>query len=186
MFNYSKITKVPQMDFSNAANLSYLFGNCSITEANINTDKAGAISNLFSSCKYLHTVSEMNVSNVTSNVSQYSSPFYTCYALRNFGGFKGLKVNMYIGDCRILSYESLMNVINKLADGVSGKTLYLHQDCVNQLSDDDIAIATNKGWSISPARTITEPVVVTNLNQIPSTTYQITPRTYDFSQYSGS
>jgi hypothetical protein len=106
--------------------------------------------------------------------------------LRYFGGFKGLKVNMYLDKCYSLSYESLMNVINKLADGVSGKTLYLHQDCVNMLSDDDIAIATSKGWSISPARTITEPVIVTTLNQIPSTTYQITSRTYDFSQYSGS
>lgn len=186
MFNYSKLTKIPQMDFSNAANLSYLFGNCLITEANINTDNASTIQNLFSSCKNLHTVSEINASKVTSNMSQYSSPFYGCSALRNFEGFKGLKVNMYLDNCVSLSYESLMNVINKLEDGVSGKTLYLSQDCVNQLSDDDIAIATNKGWSISPARTITEPVVVTDLSQIPKTTYQITPRTYDFSQYSGS
>jgi hypothetical protein len=54
------------------------------------------------------------------------------------------------------------------------------------LSDDDIAIATNKGWSISPARTMTEPVVVTELSQIPNRTYQISPRNYDFSQFNGT
>jgi hypothetical protein len=187
MLAYSGIEEVPQIDFSNVTSLNNLFYNCkSLYKANINTKSASNINYLFGGCDKLHTVSEINASNVTSNISQYSSPFYTCYALRNFEGFKGLKVNMYISDCRILSYESLMNVINKLADGVSGKTLYLNQDCVNMLSDDDIAIATNKGWSISPARTMTEPVVVTELSQIPNRTYQISPRNYDFSQFNGT
>lgn len=187
MFAYSGIEEIPQIDFSNATGLTNIFFNCkSLYKANINTKSASNINYLFGDCDKLHTVSEINASNVTTNISQYSSPFYTCYVLRNFEGFEGLKVNMYISDCRSLSYESLMNVINKLVDGVSGKTLYLSQDCVNMLSDDDIAIATNKGWSISPARTITEPVIVTALSQVPSATYQITPKTYDFSQYSGS
>lgn len=122
-----------------------MFNYCIITEANINTSSATKIDNLFGECKALQTVSEIDASNITSNISKYSSPFYNCYALKNFDGFKGLKVNMYLDKCYSLSYESLRNVINKLADGVSSKTLYLAQDSVNQLSDDDIAIATNKG-----------------------------------------
>lgn len=54
------------------------------------------------------------------------------------------------------------------------------------MSDDDIAIAVNKGWTVSPAKSITEPKVVQYLNITPSTTYHITPKTYDFSQYTGA
>lgn len=145
MFDNSKISTIPPIDFSNASDLSNVFTYCIITEANINTRSATKIDSLFSNCAALQTVSEIDASNITSNISKYSSPFYYCYALRNFDGFKGLKVNIYLTDCYSLSYESLMNVINKLSDGVSSKTLYLAQDSVNQLSDDDIAIATNKG-----------------------------------------
>lgn len=187
MFAYSGIEETPQIDFSNTTGFANTFYNCqSLHKANINTKSATNINNLFGNCQYLSTVSELDTSSLTTDTSKYVSPFYSCATLRNFDGFKNLKVTMYLDDCRILSYESLINVINKLTDGVSGKTLYLHQDCVNMLSDDDIAIATSKGWSISPARTITEPVIVTALNQIPISTYQINPRIYDFSQYSGS
>ena len=188
MFYKTNVTTNPPLNTSKVTTMQNMFANCTnLTEIkDLDTSSATRIDSMFNSCSKLQTVSELDCSKLTSDNSSYSSPFNNCYLLRYFGGFKGLKVNMYLDKCYSLSYESLMNVINKLADGVSGKTLYLFQDLVNQLSDDDIAIATSKGWSISPARTITEPVVVTNLNQIPSTTYQITPRTYDFSQYSGS
>jgi hypothetical protein len=145
MFDNSKLSTIPPINFSNTSDLSKVFAYCKITEANINTSSATKIDNLFGNCEALQTVSEIDASNITSNISKYSTPFYYCYSLRNFDGFKGLKVNMYLTDCYILSYESLTNVINKLADGVSSKTLYLTQDSVNQLSDDDIAIATSKG-----------------------------------------
>lgn len=188
MFSRTVITTNPPLNTSKATTVQEMFGYCSnLTEVkDLDTSSATNIGSLCTYCPKLQSVSELDCSKVTSAISAYNAPFYYCYLLRNFGGFKGLKVNMYLNDCYSLSYESLINVINKLADGVSGKTLYLHQDCVNMLSDDDIAIATSKGWSISPARTITEPVVVTDLNQIPSSTYQISPRTYDLSQYSGS
>lgn len=188
MFSRADFTTNPPLNTSKVTAAQEMFAYCSnLTEVkDLDTSSATNIGSLCLYCSKLQSVSELDCSKVTSTISAYNSPFYYCNLLRNFGGFKGLKLNMYLDSCYSLSYESLMNVINKLADGVSGKTLYLHQDCVNMLSDEDIAIATNKGWSISPARTITEPVVVTNLSQIPSTTYQITPRTYDFSQYSGS
>jgi hypothetical protein len=53
------------------------------------------------------------------------------------------------------------------------------------LDDEDIAIATAKGWSISPAKTQNAPIVITEQSQIPKNKYQINSRLYDFSQYSG-
>jgi hypothetical protein len=106
--------------------------------------------------------------------------------LRHFGGFKNLNKSIYVNNCHCLSYESLLNIINGLADGVSGQTLTLTQDLVNLLSDEDIAIATNKGWSISPAKSIASPIVVTDSSQVTSSTYTIAPRNFDFSQHSGA
>ena len=177
------------MNTSNVTNFENAFSNCSklLTVDEIDTSNATSISSMFYRCEKLTDLCEIDTTKCNpSYVSEYNNPLYYCRSLRNFGGFKNYSVNLYAKDAYVLSYESLMNVINKLADGVSGKTLYLHQDCVNMLSDDDIAIATNKGWSISPAKTITGPVVVTNLSQIPMATHQINPRLYDFSQYSGS
>ena len=187
MFNKTNITTNPPLNTSKATTMQNMFANCiNLTEIkDLDTSSATRIDSMFNGCSVLQTVSELDCSKLTSGSSSYSSPFSGCFMLRNFEGLKNIKVNMHLDKCYSLSYESLMNVINKLTDGVSGQTLYLHQDCVNQLSDDDIAIATNKGWSISPARTITEPVVVTKLSQIPNSTYQITPKTYDFSQFNG-
>ena len=124
-----------------------MFGNCQKLKEVTNFDSSNAtkMTTLFSNCTKLQTVSELDTSKITSNFSSYNNPLYNCYALRNFEGFKGLKVTMYLDSCYSLSYDSMINVINKLESGVSGKTLYLNQDLVNQLSDDDIAIATSKG-----------------------------------------
>lgn len=166
-----------------------IFGGCNnLTEldlSNLDTSNVTNIISMVGNCQNIETLSEIDVIKVTSNQSSYSGPLYYCVSLRNFGGLKNCKVTYYADTCYSLSYESLLNMINGLADGVSGKTLYLTQDCVNQLNDSDIEIATNKGWSISPAKTITETIVVTDLSVIPSNTQQITPKTYDFSQFSG-
>lgn len=133
----------------------------------------------------LKYIPELDCSSNTTVYDSYGSPISNCLLLRDFGGFKGMNKSIYVSTAYSLSYESLLNIINGLADGVSGQTLTLHKDIVNQLSDDDIAIATNKGWTVSPAKTITSTVTVTDLTQVPANTTVITPRTYDFSQYAG-
>lgn len=101
--------------------------------------------NMFQNCKVLSSIPELDCSSNTSTYSQYNGPLYGCESLKNFGGFKGLNKSVYCNENYCLSYESLLNIINGLADGVSGQTLTLSRDLVNQLTDDDIAIATNKG-----------------------------------------
>lgn len=140
---------------------------------------------MFKDCQNLEAIPELDCSSNTSTYSKHTTPLYGCTILRNFGGMKGIKTSIYFNEVYCLSYESALNIINGLSDGVSGQTLTLHKDVVNQLSDDDIAIATNKGWTVSPAKTITSPILVTDNNQVTGV-YQITPRTYDFSQYTGT
>jgi len=80
----------------------------------------------------------------------------------NLGGFKNLGMqksvsnttgNYFLGASSKLTKESVMNVINNLYDrktaGYSVLTLKLHANTLALLSDEEKAIATNKGWILS-------------------------------------
>lgn len=141
---------------------------------------------IFYNCNNLRTIPALDCTSNTSTSSSYNSPVGNCTSLRTFGGLIGMNKSFYCSGSDVLSYESLLNVLNGLADGVSGQTLTLNEVLVNLLSDEDIAIATNKGWSVSPSRTITSPIVVTDLKQVSASTARTNPNIYDFSQYNGN
>ena len=63
------------------------------------------------------------------------------------GGFTGLKVNLNLSSCPLLTKESILNVFNKAANvKSSSKTLTLGSTNLSKLTDAEKAIATNKGW----------------------------------------
>lgn len=64
---------------------------------------------------------------------------------------KGLRSNPHIQAANNLNRESLRAIINGLADmsEYSPQTLQLHANAKAKLTEEDIAIATNKGWSIA-------------------------------------
>lgn len=81
--------------------------------------------------------------------------------LTHLGGFRNLgkassvsntNSNYFLNYAPNLTYESVINVLNGLYDrasaGLSVLTLKLHANHLAMLSEDDIAIATNKGWTI--------------------------------------
>ena len=86
-----------------------------------------------------------------------------CPSIKNLGGFinYGMKSNATsitssnagLLPCNNLTHTSLMNIINNLYDrataGYSVLTIKFHPDALARLSDDDIAIATSKGWTIT-------------------------------------
>jgi hypothetical protein len=81
--------------------------------------------------------------------------------LTHLGGFRNLgkassvsntNGNYFMAYAPNLNYQSVLNVLNGLYDrasaGLSVLTLKLHANHLAMLSEDDIAIATNKGWTI--------------------------------------
>ena len=81
--------------------------------------------------------------------------------LTQIGGFRNLgkassvsntNGNYFMIMAPNLNYQSVLNVLNGLYDrasaGLSVLTLKLHANHLAMLSEDDIAIATNKGWTI--------------------------------------
>lgn len=134
------LTKIPKFDFSNG----YLFTSC------------------FQSCSALEEIPELNFSKATS----IGSMFYGCSKLKTLGGFKDLgkdystsqsanrsNYTLDLSYSTVLTYESLMNVINKLYDiaskGCKTQSLKLSSTSLALLSESDIAIAVNKGWSVT-------------------------------------
>ena len=60
---------------------------------------------------------------------------------------KGWQHSTSFSNDKKLSRESLLSILNNLSV-VSGETLTLGSVNLAKLTDDDIAIATNKGWSV--------------------------------------
>ena len=108
------------------------------------------VGGMFFSCRSLKYVPLLDFSNVTDNNTLI---FKDCFELENLGGFKDMKVDLPLNDCYKLTHDSLMNVINNLydlsANGLSSKTLNLGSTNISKLTEDEIAIATNKGWIVS-------------------------------------
>ena len=163
MFSYcSSLTTVPQFDTSSATNMSSMFNNCEslTTVPQFDTSSVTNMSSMFSYCSSLTTVPQFD----TSKVSSISSMFSSCTNLTDVGGLinLGMQSNLstptskYSGifyNCKNITRESVINIFNGLYDraaaGYSNLTLIFEPDVINRLTEDDIAIATNKGWTIS-------------------------------------
>lgn len=100
-------------------------------------------------------MSTWDFSNATSNNSKQI--FTNCKNLTTFSGFPNMPLSYSLSDCGKLTYESAMNCINGLYDLTQGGTItdYTPQTLSFStatralLSDEDIAVATAKGWNIA-------------------------------------
>jgi len=113
---------------------------------------------MFRSCKGLTSldVSNFDTSNVT-NMGLYD--FYGIFASdnrlatvtfgNNWGSNEGLS-KIKLGDGNGLNKASVLDLFNKLATRTNSPTLSLNNNEVkSQLTEEEIAIATNKGWVVS-------------------------------------
>ena len=164
MFNgCSSLTTIPQLDTSSVTNMQVMFNGCSslTTIPQLDTSKVTSMSNMFSNCSSLTTIPQLDASSVTYIGFMFSSN----YKLTDMGGLKNLgmaylttqSANHYQYTLGLsyspLTYDSLMNVINNLYDiaskGCNTQRLVLGSKNLSKLTEEEIAIAQNKGWSIS-------------------------------------
>lgn len=138
-FRNSGITTIPQLDTSSCIDFCGMFW--------------GATS--------LESLPLLDFGSVTgSSKIDYFFGFSGGKKVTDLGGFKNLKVDwndnngsLYV--CPNLTYQSLLNVINNLydfranGDSTTTKTLKLHSNGYNLLTEDDFAVANGKGWNIT-------------------------------------
>ena len=164
MFSYCpSLTTIPLLDTSKVTNMSSMFNYCPKLAKipQLNTSKVTAMSSMFNDCKSLTTIPLLDTNKVTS---VYSMVNY-CSSLTTLGGFTNLGqaysttqgANYYNYTLNLsfspnLTHDSLINVINGLYDiasaGVQPQQLVLGSANLAKLTSEEIAIATNKGWTV--------------------------------------
>lgn len=150
----SKVTDMMSM-FYYCSNLSSLDG-----LDNLDTRNVTNMGDMFSFCSKLTSLSSLRADSLT--ISPWQSPFGNSnYTLVDFGGFINLKSSWDgsygVNTLTALSHQSLINILNGLYDFTgNGETptssqgkLKLGSTHLAALSDDEKAIATNKGWVLS-------------------------------------
>ena len=149
------LTSVPQFDTSSATDLSSMFENCTslTTVPQFDTSSVSSMADMFEGCISLTSIPLLDCSSITSTYSPFRDT--SLNNLTDLGGFKNLKVSWdfyFLNSVPYATVESLMNVINNVydltANGLSGQTLRFGTINLKKLTADQIAVATNKGWTL--------------------------------------
>ena len=149
MFNgCSSLTTIPLLDTSKVTNMSSMFAYCFdlTTVPAFDTSKVTNMSRMLSQCYNLTTVPAFD----TSNVTDMGDMFYYCEAIEQIHMIN-IRANLDISFCTKMTREALLEVLGNLKDltGATSKKLTLGSDLLAKLTEDDIAIATNKNWTLA-------------------------------------
>lgn len=162
--NCNSLVRIPELNTHNMKTSEYMFQNCKelISMPQLDTSNARIISSMFSGCGKLKTIPLLNASKMTS----INYAFSYCSNLTNFGGFENIGeaysttqsanfvyYTLTLSYSSRLTHESLLNVINNLYDiktkGCNAQKLVLGTSNLAKLTAEEIAIATEKGWTVS-------------------------------------
>ena len=155
-YECSSLTSVPQMDTRNVQNMAYMLSGCSSLTSvpQMDTKNVRDMSSMLGYCNSLTSIPLLDCSSVTNTSAPFA--YGSLDKLTDLGGFKDLKVSWssnFLERVPNATVESLMNVINNLydltANGLSGKTLKFGTTNLNKLTDEQKAVAVNKGWTLT-------------------------------------
>lgn len=155
----TKITEIPLYNTSKVTSFNnFLYANPITSFPPLDTSSATNMSSMFYNCSKLTSIPELNGSKVTSISSffGYSEQKQITY----FGGLKDLKAkwddNYGLRLTPNLTYESCISILNNLynftGNGVTPSSsqgkLKVSQSFMDKLSEEDLQIATGKGWQL--------------------------------------
>ena len=160
-YNCYSLVSIPLYNTSKVKDMGYMFYNCYLIESipQFDTSNVENMNQMFYGCNRLKSIPKLNANSLKKAVDI----FYGCGDLTDFGGFENLKVSVAIdyvvgGRMTNMSKQSVLNVIDGLYDWV-GNSQGLDQSEWDtnptitgalrvDLTDDEIAVATNKGWTL--------------------------------------
>lgn len=146
MFNScTSLITIPRLDTSKVTNMSNMFTYCTSLESipQLDTSKVTGMFSMFKNCVKLTTIPRMDVSNVTDMASM----FYGCSRLKSILMY-GMKVNFDISSSQSFEKSDLVTILNNLAAVTTTKTLTMGSTNLAKLTNEEKAIATNKGWKL--------------------------------------
>ncbi len=152
--DYLDLSQVPTAPSGGNNNgLYWTFYNCTSLEV-IEDIGLGAINkirileNTFYGCSKLRTIEKLTLDKDT----QYTNPFMLCSSLENIT-IKGIigQNGLSFSSCKKLTHDSLMSIINALADyrGQTGWSVTLGDENLAKLTEVEKNTATDKGWGLN-------------------------------------
>lgn len=147
-YHCTRLRSIPYMDTSNVTNMRGMVSYCrNITHfPTLDTSK---VTNFEYTWSYCHSLRSLPLLDFSSAETIGQLTFYA-QSLVDFGGFKGLKKSIYLGYTSI-SEESFRNIIEQADTLTTWQTFYLG-DNINKMSEETIAMATRKKWSVSSSK----------------------------------
>lgn len=155
----TKIIRI-SADLSLCTNMSHMFDSSEVKFVEgLNTQSCSNMSYIFYNCGSLLSLQQLDCGNV-NDMRYFFRSDNIAIPLSEFGGFKDLgkqpevKGLDYLGFLEVtyLTHESLMNVINNLYDrksnGLPTLAIRFGPTHLDKLTDDEITIAINKGWTL--------------------------------------
>lgn len=147
-WNTSNVTTMENMFY-------YCSGLTSLNLSDLNVENVSTFEYMFSGCKALES---LNLSNINKSKIRYlANIFYSCTSLVNLQ-FSDLGHNQYctsidLSPCSALTKDSVLylfnNAFDRTAAGYSATfTIKLHSNTKALLTEEEIAIATNKGFTV--------------------------------------
>ena len=156
-YDCQSLISIPQLDTSNVTFFNFCFTDCKslVSIPQLDTSNAKEVSFMFNSCTSLTSIPLLDFGNVNDISAMFG--YSDIKTLTDLGGFKNLKINFTYGLNLLpnLTVQSLMNVINNLydfranGDSTTTRTLQLGTTNLNKLTDEQKAVAVNKGWSLT-------------------------------------
>lgn len=152
--NCTALVTIPLLDTSKVENMNNMFDNCYALEVipELNTSNAVSVESMFSMCPKIDNLPLLDFTNVANASNFLGYNWDTNMAITTLAGFNNLRINFDISNCVNLTAESLMNIINEALDLTTGGwtcTLTFGATNIEKLTEEQIAIATSKGWTIA-------------------------------------
>ena len=147
-YGCTALTQVGVLETANVTNMMWAFYGCeTLTRIDgLDTSAITSASELFHGCSSLVTIVQpLDFSNVKS---QIDTTFTACRNLESVSFTGAISVDIWVNGCPKLTLESLLSLLNALADGVTDKTCTLGTKNLAKLSETQKAIATSKGWTL--------------------------------------
>lgn len=144
--NCRGLTSFPQLDLHNGTDFQSTWFGCSkLTEfPMLDLSNGTFFSFAWYACSALTTIGQLDLSSGTD----FTYTWNNCSSLTNLGGFGAISADIDLSASTLLTAESIMNVINQAAT-VTGKTMTLGSTNLAKLTDEQKAVATNKGWTLA-------------------------------------
>lgn len=142
----TRLTSIPQLNTSKVDNMNNMFNYCLSLEfiPLLDTSNVTNMTSMFFACGVLTTVPQLD----TSKVTNMNNIFAGCSSLKSIL-MTNIGVNLNISASTLFEREDLVTILNNLKTVTTTKTLKMGATNLAKLTDEDKAIATNKGWTLA-------------------------------------